>query len=203
MVANAIAWNGGSDIAVITPSKVGGFAVSVLQRVAAGPIGKQQNGPYDIEWEQSDVELAVTHSNGIVLPDDGAIDATLLALSVAGQHPAIDMCRAWVDRKRRVNGLAVMPPRLVRQQLAICFTHHRHFSRLNRRRLKAMTVHQAKNREFDGVIILWPYTVAGEAEQQRRLLYNAMTRAQRWCTVIAQGETILARPPFSMTSDSR
>jgi DNA helicase IV len=61
-----------------------------------------------------------------------------------------------------------------------------------------MTVHQAKNREFDGVIVLWPYTVAGDEEQHRRLLYNAITRAQRWFTVIAQNATILARPPFSM-----
>jgi hypothetical protein len=196
MVANAIAWNGGSDIAVITPSKAGNFAAGVLQRVAAGPIGKQQNGPYNIEWEQSDTELADAHSGEIVLPEDGAISPTLLALSVAGQHPAIDMCRSWVDRQRRINGLMVVPPQLVRQQLAMCFTRHRHFSRLSRRRLKAMTVHQAKNREFEGVIVLWPYTVAGDAEQHRRLLYNAITRARRWCTVIAQNATILARPPF-------
>ena len=39
-----------------------------------------------------------------------------------------------------------------------------------------MTVHQAKNREFDSVIILWPYEVAGTADRQRRLLYNAVTR---------------------------
>jgi superfamily I DNA/RNA helicase len=45
-----------------------------------------------------------------------------------------------------------------------------------------MTVQQAKNREFDGVVILWPFTVGGDPEHKRRLFYNAITRARRWCT---------------------
>ena len=59
-----------------------------------------------------------------------------------------------------------------------------------------MTVHQAKNREFEGVIVLWPYRIAGDVEQQRRLLYNAVTRALRWCAVIVQSNDMLNRPPF-------
>jgi hypothetical protein len=27
-----------------------------------------------------------------------------------------------------------------------------------------MTVHQARNREFEGVVVMWPYTVTGDAE---------------------------------------
>ncbi len=200
VVANAIAWNGGADIAVITPSKSGNFAAGVLQRVAAGPIGQQQRGPYHIEWEQSDAELVTAHTAAITLPDDGAMVATIAALSAPGQHPAIGMCRDWLERQRRITGASMMPPAIVRQQLEACFSRHRHFSRLSHRRLKAMTVHQAKNREFEGVIVIWPYTVAGDAEQQRRLLYNAITRAKHWCTIVTQNETILTRPPFSMLS---
>ena len=61
----------------------------------------------------------------------------------------------------------------------------------------AMTVQQAKNREFDGVVIIWPYQVGGDVEHKRRLLYNAVTRAKRWCNVIVQGQNILAAAPFS------
>ena len=63
--------------------------------------------------------------------------------------------------------------------------------------LTAMTVQQAKNREFEGVVVIWPYQVGGDAEHKRRLLYNAVTRAKRWCNVIVQGQNILAAPPFA------
>ena len=59
-----------------------------------------------------------------------------------------------------------------------------------------MTVHQAKNREFESVIVLWPYEVAGSADRQRRLLYNAITRAKRQAIVVVQNPTRLNRPPF-------
>ncbi len=51
-----------------------------------------------------------------------------------------------------------------------------------------MTVHGAKNREFDFVFILWPYTVRADAAQNRRLLYNAVTRARRGAVLFVQGE---------------
>ncbi|UXN76108.1 ATP-binding domain-containing protein (plasmid) [Devosia sp. A8/3-2] len=62
--------------------------------------------------------------------------------------------------------------------------------------LTAMTVQQAKNREFDGVVVIWPYRVGGDVEHKRRLFYNAVTRAKRWCNIIVQGQNILAAPPF-------
>jgi superfamily I DNA/RNA helicase len=61
----------------------------------------------------------------------------------------------------------------------------------------AMTVQQAKNREFEGVVIIWPYQVGGDFEHKRRLLYNAVTRAKRWCNIIVQGQNILAAAPFA------
>jgi hypothetical protein len=64
-----------------------------------------------------------------------------------------------------------------------------------------MTINQAKNREFDGVIILWPFEVGGDLDSQRRRLYNALTRAQRWAVVIVQdnpkGASRLSVAPFS------
>lgn len=61
----------------------------------------------------------------------------------------------------------------------------------------AMTVQQAKNREFEGVVVIWPYQVGGDVEHKRRLLYNAVTRAKRWCNIIVQGQNILAAAPFA------
>ena len=59
-----------------------------------------------------------------------------------------------------------------------------------------MTIHQAKNREFHSVIVLWPYEIAGAIERQRRLLYNAITRAKDRVLVVVQDPARLKRPPF-------
>jgi superfamily I DNA/RNA helicase len=69
----------------------------------------------------------------------------------------------------------------------------------------AMTIHQAKNREFENVVILWPVQVGGDAESLRRLLYNAVTRAKSRVLILlqspptkgAQAKDRLALPPFS------
>jgi superfamily I DNA and RNA helicase len=50
--------------------------------------------------------------------------------------------------------------------------------------LAAMSIQCAKNRECDGVIVLWPSAVGGGAEQKRRLLYVVITRTTRWCHVL-------------------
>ena len=63
-----------------------------------------------------------------------------------------------------------------------------------------MTISQAKNREFEGVILLWPLALGGDLESHRRLLYNGLTRAKLWVTVIVQqtkGKPQLSLPPFS------
>ena len=64
-----------------------------------------------------------------------------------------------------------------------------------------MTIHRAKNREFPNVIVLWPDSVTGSSDHLRRLLYNAVTRAQSHCTVIVLGSGRLHTPPFAQ-SDS-
>jgi ATP-dependent exoDNAse (exonuclease V) alpha subunit len=62
-----------------------------------------------------------------------------------------------------------------------------------------MTIHQAKNREFPVVIVLWPFKVVGDAVLARRWLYNAITRARRRAIVIVQDpqKQRLNRPPFA------
>ncbi|WP_241479102.1 ATP-binding domain-containing protein [Leisingera sp. ANG-M1] len=64
-------------------------------------------------------------------------------------------------------------------------------------KIKAMSIHAAKNREFDRVIVLWPQSATGSDEHKRRLLYNAMTRAKSHCTVIVLGQDRLDSAPFA------
>lgn len=62
-----------------------------------------------------------------------------------------------------------------------------------------MTIHQAKNREFRRVIVLWGFGVPGDAEVQRRWLYNAITRAKEaaWVIVEDPKRDRLRKPPFA------
>lgn len=59
-----------------------------------------------------------------------------------------------------------------------------------------MTVHGARNREFDNVVVLWPAAMKGDAEHKRRLVYNATTRAKSRCLVLVHSRDALTKPPF-------
>ncbi len=194
-VANAIVWNGGNDIALLTPGKTGGFATGVVQRLAAGPCG--QHGPFEFSWEQMDESTVVEYAANLNLPDDGNLLGTLAALDAVNTHPAISMCKESLMRAHRITGQVSFSGQEVHLELSASFGRFKRFARLEGLRLKAMTIHQAKNREFEGVVVLWPYQVTGNSEQTRRLLYNAITRAKRWCTVVLQNANMAGRPPFA------
>jgi hypothetical protein len=65
-------------------------------------------------------------------------------------------------------------------------TYDNFYKRENKAKLIFTTIHGAKNREFDNVIVLWPYNVPSDLLQKRKLLYNAITRAKRNVVVIVQ-----------------
>jgi hypothetical protein len=56
--------------------------------------------------------------------------------------------------------------------------------------------HDSRRIAGEGVFVLWPYQIGGDAEHKRRLLYNALTRAERWCTIVAQNADLLQAAPF-------
>lgn len=52
-----------------------------------------------------------------------------------------------------------------------------------------LTVHGAKNREFDDVFIIWPYYTLPKGDLYRRkLMYNAITRAKRKVIILVQAK---------------
>lgn len=63
-----------------------------------------------------------------------------------------------------------------------------------------MSINSAKNREYRHVVVLWPPGVPGDEEQQRRLLYNAVTRAREAATVFVRTEALLSKPPFKVAT---
>jgi len=68
-------------------------------------------------------------------------------------------------------------------------TYENFYKREDKSKLIFTTIQGAKNREFDNVIILWPYRVSGDLSYKRKLLYNAITRAKKNAVIIVQHKT--------------
>jgi superfamily I DNA/RNA helicase len=93
-----------------------------------------------------------------------------------------------VARFSKLRGISTIPHELVRQFAKLAVHNARAFARTSPR-CQVLTVHGAKNREFDHVFVFWGYKNSGwSIEQQRRLLYNAVTRAKIDCTVLVLGD---------------
>jgi len=196
-LANAIAWSGGGSVAVITPSLKGSFVTDTVRRVQTMACGSRKSGPYRIRWEESELDERSRLVKDIALPGTCSIvtasDALASVIPTGLYRQTID----WLRRQERTTGRTAFARDEILAAIRRCVALRRHQSMHGDHGLSAMTVHQAKNREFDGVVVLWPYTVKDDVEVRRRLLYNAVTRARRWCTVIVQNEDILKAAPFA------
>jgi superfamily I DNA/RNA helicase len=99
--------------------------------------------------------------------------------------PADPHAAEVIDRARRfahLRGLDRIPNHLI-SSLAEQVIHASRAHSKKSARFVVTTVHGAKNREFDNVCVLWSYQIPPNPELQRRLLYNAVTRAKTNCIV--------------------
>lgn len=198
-LANAVRFrrNGGT-LAVLTPSR-GGPAAAAVARVAAGPIGRQQSGPFTISWENSDAEDLDSIWDRVALNGQCQIHDAIAALHELRDDPILLRTRDWLKSKERTSGITHIAAAEVRVKVERLVTRRRQFGGRRDPTLSAMTIHQAKNREFDHVVVIWPHRVPNGDDQRRRLLYNAITRARRSCTVLVQAQQLLDGAPFAPT----
>jgi len=195
-LANFIAWRGGGNLAVLTPSRRGNFADKIIELVRSRTLGTQQNGPFPVQWESSDEGDHKALWERLGMPDLCSVPNALATLEAHVDMPAVKSAKEWVARQRRVLGVEEITADQVRRQLDRTLTARRRYARAERNELVAMTIQQAKNQQFTHVVVIWPYTIPNDNEQKRRLLYNAITRAQRSCLVLVQAQTLLNMPPF-------
>ena len=195
-LANFIAWRRGGSVAVLTPSRSGGFADSVVDLVGQGPIGRLQNGPYPIKWERNDSAQRDTICREIAMPAVCTVAQALVHLGRYRDRPAVRSAMKWIQRRHRVTGSDNVTADDVRRHIDRAFAAQRRHKNRFDGQFSAMTVQQAKNREFDHVVVIWPYRVRNDDEQKRRLLYNAITRARSSCLVLVQGQELVNASPF-------
>lgn len=198
-IANDIAQRQG-PVVILTPDASNAIIRATLATVQTKQHTRKNGatfGPYPHTWDRHDNEEADALLADIVLPENATCaDLRALLTPLAG-HAPIAQAINRMDRLRRAHGqagfTAAQVTEFVRESV-------RNRSRLGFRQQRghlAMTIQRAKNREFPNVIVLWPHTATGSAEHLRRLLYNAITRAQNHCTVIVLGQGRLNAPPFA------
>ncbi|MCM5680113.1 ATP-binding domain-containing protein [Schlegelella sp. S2-27] len=184
-----------SSVAVITPSRKGGYAEELVELVSTKQCGKQKLGPFKLNWELGESPFLESVEQ-LAFDGEKPCRDVLHALLDTEEGLARDALVRWVIRKRDVAGREYIRfADLLGQARRVLAVTRARANRSDSGR-RALTVHQAKNREFDIVIVVWPYTVAQDDEGKRRLLYNAVTRAKLQCTVIVQGIGSTGKAPF-------
>lgn len=201
------AWEVASDLArgdrwnwaILSPVRKG-FALHVVERLKQRPIGKVPLGPFSISWEANDKEEIQEIMDQLRLPAEMHVCE---AQAISERHPKNWVFKRVTNRLKReadLTGKSVYTKSRIHHEIAKVINLSRRHSEFQNARIVAMTIHQAKNREFDGVILLWPYEATGSSSYQRRLLYNAITRARYYCSVIVPERSVglrTRRLPFS------
>lgn len=188
-------YGGGKSVAVITPT-VGAFAQDTLKWAAQNKT-KNGSGPYSILWEESEAKTATNFLEKITLQDMNDIPSVLALLTAAGDFRATQDLADWMDTQRRTRGKTTFSRGEIKKAIEQGFAQRRRVRKGDGGGWKGMTVHGAKNREFDNVIVLWPAAIGGSDDQKRRLLYNAVTRAKERCLVLVQLKANLSKAPFA------
>lgn len=209
--ASVVSWRlrgwgqkGLSPVAVVSPTKRGtsSFVDNLIGKVSAKQAssrkGNAKAGPFPTTWESGDDEVADVLLAEMKLPEDpeAAVGGEALTMT-AGQAGAGDVCD-WLYRQKNIGGRTSFTAAEVREEVRRIVQRRRAFGYTRPMKRFALTVHQAKNREFDSVIVLWPLSIKSNIESQRRLLYNAITRAKQRALVIVQDpkKNRLSQPPF-------
>jgi hypothetical protein len=182
LVFNARSWRGST--AIICPSH-DDFLQKVLNSLD-NQLRKKNLKPFiwshecAIHKEQKDLYRCLGLTGNDTCSKDWAIPAGNLT-------PIADQIVARTKRYSRLKGLQEIPYEIIARHIDLMVHERRAYCAYSPKRV-VTTVHGAKNREFDNVIIIWPYKVPPGDELKRRLLYNAITRSKNNCILLVRGD---------------
>lgn len=185
---------GKGNIAIISPTKKSNFvkdaiaSLSTTHTFKKGPNMGKTIGPY----------YNLLGSDGFANVEELLIDVPERPLNKldlselkAKKNFILNRCCDKSLKKMTLRNLEEVPYNDFVHTLNQFIRTHDNFYRKERTsKLTLTTIHAAKNREFDTVIILWPYEVSGSTLYKRKLLYNAITRAKTNAIIIVQSKTM-------------
>jgi hypothetical protein len=193
-MSNAVCWNGG-EVAILTPS-ITAFVRSAIDW-AQNNKTRQNQGPIRVSWERAERDERTEVLGKLRMPDVAAIEEVHACIERMGVPSLASDVHAWVERQRNAMGRSTLRKDDVAAAVTRALNNRRRFGKGLHSKTSAMTIQTAKNREFDGVVVLWPHQVGGDDLHKRRLLYNAITRARKWACVLVQSDAILSKAPFA------
>jgi hypothetical protein len=182
--SSATRWSG--TTALICPSHD-----PVLQSVLESCTSQlQKKGMHPIRWHRETTlvqeQVEIMQNLGISDAKDGSeADWSLPARIV---DPLANRVADRVKHMAKLRGLNAIPTKFCVRQVET-LVHDRRAYLPSAAPRTVTTVHGAKNREFDNVFVLWAYKIPSSQDQQRRLLYNAITRSRKNCMVLVYGDT--------------
>jgi superfamily I DNA/RNA helicase len=193
-IVNAVCWySKGGRVAILAPS-LSAFVCDAITWAQENE--SKGNGPIKVAWERSEADECGEVLPKLHMSETAAIEVVHDAIDALKAPRVAHYVHAWVERQRNALGRLELHRSEIEAAVVRAIGNRRRFGRASEGRVTAMSIHTAKNREFDGVIILWPYQVAGSDDQKRRLLYNGITRARKWVRILVQRKTMLAAAPF-------
>lgn len=190
-IGSTLSYKGTNDVVVLSPTRPtsSSFVENSVKKIVSQQIKpsymKYPIGPFKVKWELDADELAqeILLSIGVTKTD---ISINIRDLKFNTNVKGSKELMNWLYNWRKANDSMTIDYIELSTQTKIITQRMRAYSNESRTGIKAMKIHQAKNQEFEGVIVLWPFKVVGNMNSQRRLLYNAVTRAKKWCVIIVQ-----------------
>jgi len=199
-ISQTMAFASYNDVVLLSAARPGKskWVDKVIELVTTKQYGKAKAGPVPVNWEATPDSLAETIITTLGITEGvGQIQAAAILALPRGL--VATQLHQWVEHQRRVLGRTDFGAAEIRAQIDRSRQHIRSFSPMNQNGRRVMTIHQAKNREFPIVIVLWPFQVVGDPMLARRWLYNAITRAKRRAIVIVEDpqKKRIISPPFA------
>lgn len=186
---------GSGNIAIISPTKKSNFVKDAIASLSTTYTFKKGSknagktiGPYDNLLE----------NDGYANIDELLIDIPKRPLNKlelkklkAKNNFILNRCCEKSLKKMTLRNLEEVPyDEFIYTLNQFIHTHDNFYRKERISKLTFITIHAAKNREFETVIILWPYEVSGNTLYKRKLLYNAITRAKTNAIIIVQNRTM-------------
>jgi len=194
----AAIFNSQGSKAVLYPPAGGQWAQALTQRLAQGLHSPKYNIPPIFLSSEPRVDDEIELSMVALGHLEGSTHTELLArIDLLANSPRwMTNVRASIFGSARRMGKMTWTDNELRDLMGRITSNYRAYSGERLRGVPLMPIHQAKNRQFDHVIIIWPPGVPGTAEFKARLLYNGITRARRSCKVFVRTAGLLVEPPF-------
>lgn len=197
--ARTITWKGFQSTAILCPTSYGNcpFFRHIVDGLTGGqvkfripnktPPEYSLVGPFRISYEKGSLEIEEDLWQSLGVKGEGGSVIKASKIKIKKEIFGAEHLETWINKQRDLRSIFEFTVEELKLQVKKVIQRLRAFAFQPKGGLKALTVHQAKNREFDHVILLWPLKINPDKEKQKRLLYNGITRAKKSCTVIVQG----------------